>query len=104
YALASGRSWAAEQTLQQPRLGDVPRRGLRAAVVRVSVGSLCRHELGWGHLLAGWGELGHGAFGEVAAVADLPFVVGLDEDRPARRSSASGLGKTPTTSVRRLIS
>jgi hypothetical protein len=24
-------------------------------------------------------EQGHGTFGEVAAVADLPFVVGLDE-------------------------
>jgi hypothetical protein len=25
--------------------------------------------------LFGWGEQGHGAFGQVAAVADLPFVV-----------------------------
>jgi hypothetical protein len=30
---------------------------------------------------AGCGELGHGSFGEVAAVAGLPFVVGFDEDR-----------------------
>ena len=29
-----------------------------------------------------WGEQGHGCFGEVAAVADLPFVVRLDQDTP----------------------
>jgi hypothetical protein len=30
--------------------------------------------------------------------------MGLDQDRPASRSNDSGLGNTPTTSVRRLIS
>jgi hypothetical protein len=49
-------------------------------------------------------DQGHGAFGEVAAVAHLPFVVGLDADRAGQPERAAGLGKTPTTSVRRLIS
>ena len=63
--------------------------------MRVSVGSLCRHELGWGHLLAGWGELGHGALREIAAVADLPFVVGLDQDRPGEAEQRLGVGEDP---------
>ena len=29
--------------------------------------------------LGGWGELGHGFLGEVAAFGDLQFVVGLDQ-------------------------
>ena len=49
------------------------------------------------------GEQGYGSFGQVAAFADLPFVMGFDEHGAARRSRASGLGRTPT-SVRRLIS
>jgi hypothetical protein len=57
-----------------PCAGDVPRRGVRATAVRVSVGSLCRHELGGRHLPGPLGEQGHGALGEVAAVAGLPFV------------------------------
>jgi hypothetical protein len=46
------------------------------------LGSLCRHKLSWRHLLGDRGEQGHGALGEVAAVADLPFIMGLDQDRP----------------------
>src|SRR4051794_39196041 len=45
--------------------------------------SLCREEFGRRHLLGWFGgggvEEGHGAFGQVAAFGDLPFVVGLDE-------------------------
>jgi hypothetical protein len=50
------------------------------------------------------GEGGHGALGQVAVVADLPFVVGLDEDGAGQARSAAGLGNRRTTSVRRLIS
>jgi hypothetical protein len=47
-------------------------------------------------------------FGQIAFVGYLPFVVGFDEN-PAgpgsgQAQNAAGLGKTPTTSVRRLIS
>lgn len=42
--------------------------------------------------------------GGVAAVGALPFVVLLDQDVPAGRRRAAGLGKVPTVSVRRLIS
>jgi len=41
---------------------------------------------------------------QVAAVGDLPFVGGLDQQAAWRRSSAVGLGKTATTSVPRLSS
>jgi hypothetical protein len=52
-----------------------------------------------------WGEQGHGCFGEVAAVADLPFVVRLDQDtHDENRCRAMGLEKIPTTSVRLLTS
>ena len=51
------------------------------------------------------GELGHGALGEVAAVgATCHSSWASTRTAPARRSRASGLGKTPTTSVRRLTS
>jgi hypothetical protein len=37
------------------------------------------------------------------ATLQLPLVVVLEEQRPARRVIAASLGKLPTTSVRRLI-
>jgi hypothetical protein len=40
----------------------------------------------------------------VAAALDRPLAVLLRQDRPARRSMASSLGKMPTTSVGRLVS
>ena len=51
----------------------------------------------------------HGALGDVAAVGDLQFVVGLDQDRSgeseqgggAEEVPASGKCPQPTTSVRR---
>ena len=43
-------------------------------------------------------------FGKVAFVGDLPLVVDFDQHRAGSRSSEAGLGKTPTTSVRRLTS
>jgi hypothetical protein len=62
--------------------------------------------LGWvRHLLfgligaVGWfgrfgvGEQGHGFFGEVAAVADLPFVVDLAEDRTGEPEQRGGVGE-----------
>jgi hypothetical protein len=58
------------------------------------------------HFLDGMGavEEDHPGFGDVAAVGDLPFVVRLDQHRGrARRNRAAGLGRTPTTSVRRSI-
>jgi len=63
--------------------------------VRVSVGSLCRHELGWCHLLGGLGEQGHGAFGEVAAVADLPLVMGFDQHRAGQPQQRLRVGEHP---------
>jgi hypothetical protein len=41
------------------------------------VGSDC----GDGTSIAGWVELGHGGFGEVAALGDLPFIVGVVQHR-----------------------
>ena len=43
------------------------------------------------------GEHGHGPFGEVTAFADLPFVVGLDQDRP------QGVGKVPNWAMNWLV-
>jgi hypothetical protein len=50
------------------------------------------------------GEQGHGSFGQVAALAGLPFVVCLDGHGAGQAEQGLGVGKTPTTSVRRLIS
>jgi hypothetical protein len=75
-----------------PMLRTGPAAWCRYAPPWGQVGSLCRHKLGWCHLPGRRGEQGHGPFRLVAAVADLPFVVGLDQHRPASRSSASGLG------------
>ena len=85
--------------------GDVPRCGVRAECRAGSaLVSLCRHELGGRHLLGRSREERHGAFREVAAVADLPLVMGLDQDRPGQPQQGLGVGEDPTTSVRRLIS
>lgn len=54
--------------------------------------------------VAGRVEEGQGGFGKVAFVGDLPFVVGFNEHRSGQTQQCRGLGKTPTTSVRRLIS
>jgi len=35
----------------------------------------------------------HGAFGQVAAVADLPFVVGFDEDGAGQAEQGGGVGE-----------
>ena len=59
------------------------------------MGSLCRQELGWRHLLGRLGEQGHGAFGEVAAVADLPLVVGLNQHGPGQPEQRLGVGEHP---------
>jgi hypothetical protein len=42
--------------------------------------SVAGRDGGDGSSIADRVDLGHGAFGEVAAVGDLPFVVGVDED------------------------
>jgi hypothetical protein len=83
--------------------GDVPRRGVRVAM-RVGVGSRCREELGGGHLLGGCGTQGHGGLREVAAVADLPLVMGFDQHGPGQPYWRLRVREHPTTSVRRLIS
>jgi hypothetical protein len=41
----------------------------------------------------GVGQQGHGFFGEVAAVADLPFVVDLAEDRTGEAEQRGGVGE-----------
>jgi hypothetical protein len=49
-----------------------------------------RHLLG----LVGLGlELGRGAFGQVAAVADLPFVVGFDQDGAGQAQQRGQVGE-----------
>jgi hypothetical protein len=45
------------------------------------------------HLLSGSLEQGHGGFGEVAAVGDLPFVVDLDQDRAGQPQQGFGVGE-----------
>lgn len=45
----------------------------------------------------------HGAFGEVVALGDLPLVVDLDQHAACEPQECGRLGKTLTTSVRRLI-
>ncbi len=42
-------------------------------------------------------QWGHGGFGEVAAVADLPSSRPSTRTAPGSRSRAAGFGKTPTT-------
>ena len=43
-----------------------------------------------------FGDQGHGAFGEVAAFgADLPLVVGLDQDRAGQAEQGGGVGEDP---------
>jgi hypothetical protein len=37
-------------------------------------------------------EEGHGGFGEIAFVGDLPFVVGFDEHRAGQAQQRSGFG------------
>ncbi len=63
--------------------------GFAVALVRSS-----RNELGDGNLLACVGGLrvypGHGSPGQVTAVGDLPFVVGLDQDRAGQAHSRGG--------------
>jgi hypothetical protein len=49
-------------------------------------------------------ELGHGLFGEVAALGHGPFVVGFDHDGVTSRAIEASLGKMPTTLVRRYVS
>ena len=75
--------------------------------VRVSGFRLCRDDFGHDFDLLGgvvYGfEFTHGSLGEVAAIHGFSFVVLFDQDAPASLSRA-GFGKTPTTSVRRLIS
>jgi ribonuclease BN (tRNA processing enzyme) len=63
--------------------------------MRVSVGSLCRHELGGRHLLGRLGEEGHGALGEVAAVGHLPLVMGLDQHRTSQPKQGLRVGEDP---------
>jgi hypothetical protein len=41
----------------------------------------------------GVGQLGHGFFGEVAAVDDLPFVVDFAEDRAGEPEQRGGVGE-----------
>lgn len=53
-----------------------------------------------GHLLSGvivadGGELGHGVFGEVGAVGDLPLVVGLEEDGADQAQDGGVVGEDP---------
>src|SRR5215211_6374847 len=43
--------------------------------------SVAGFDCGDGSSIAGWVDLGHGGFGEVAAVGDLPFVVDVGQDR-----------------------
>ena len=59
-----------------------------------------RFGFGW----PGGEELGHGGFGEVAAVEHLPLVVEFGQDRGGEPVQAAGLEKTWTTSARRLTS
>lgn len=60
--------------------------------------SLCRESgcggNGFGGLVAG-GEQGQGGFGQVAFVGDLPFVVGLDQDRAGQAQQGGGVGEDP---------
>src|SRR3954451_11735325 len=49
-------------------------------------------------------ELGHGGFGEVAAVSGDPFVVHVDQDRADQSVDRCGVGTIPTKRERRLIS
>ena len=58
--------------------------------------------VGNGSIIGGWVECGHGPFGEVAAVADLPLVVHAAETAPTSLVTAASLGKMPTTRARRL--
>ena len=62
------------------------------------------HLLSVGFIMVARGEERHGGFGEVAALRDLPFVVGLEHDGGDESETAASLGKIPTTLVRRLIS
>jgi hypothetical protein len=50
---------------------------------------------GGGHplLWCGGGEQGHGGFGEVAAVAGLPLVVGFDEHGAGQAQQRVGVGE-----------
>jgi hypothetical protein len=38
-------------------------------------------------------EQGHGGFGEVAAIADLPFIVRLDQDGAGQPEQGFGVGE-----------
>jgi hypothetical protein len=40
-----------------------------------------------------FGEQAHGAFGQVAALAGLPFVVGFDQDRAGEAEQGVGVGE-----------
>ena len=50
----------------------------------VAEARFCRNEFRYRHLFARFGywrgDLCHGCFGQLAAVSDLPFVVGFDQD------------------------
>lgn len=66
--------------------------------------SVAGSDCGDGTSIAGGVELGHRALGEIAAVGDLPFVVGVVQHRTDERITDASLGKMPTTRARRLIS
>lgn len=65
------------------------------------VGFDCGDEL---NISRGGFDLGHGAFGEVAAVVDLPLVVEIVEDGANQAGDTAALGRMPTARARRLLS
>src|SRR5829696_6877674 len=66
--------------------------------------SVAGSDCGDGSSITAGVELGHGGFGEVAAVGDLPFVVHVGQHSADEGMTAGSLGKIPTTRARRLIS
>jgi hypothetical protein len=59
--------------------------------------SVAGSDCGDGSSITAGVELGHGGFGEVAAVGDLPFVVHVGQHSADEADDGGSLGKIPTT-------
>ena len=75
------------------RRGCAPWGGVSRLLREALLVGLCRECGGGGYLLGNDGDGLHGVLGQVAAVGDGPFVVGLDQDGAGEPEQGFGVGE-----------